>query len=109
VYILILEREHDEGGRGATKVAGCCQVRSFLARKTQSWSSPAAALDNNKKGIEYCPSMHAIWQQLNIAVDRNPEMEEGDTSLLQKSFLVSVDNVYQVSARPIDTICRIQK
>jgi hypothetical protein len=38
--------------------------------------------------------MHAIWQQLNIAVDRNPEMEEGDTSLLQKSFLVSVDNVY---------------
>jgi hypothetical protein len=29
--------------------------------------------------------------------------------LLQKPFLVSVGNVYQVSARPIDTICRIQK
>jgi hypothetical protein len=31
------------------------------------------------------------------------------TTLLQKPFLVSVGNVYQVSARPTDTICRIQK
>jgi hypothetical protein len=35
-------------------------------------------------------------------------LEEVNT-LLQKPFLVSVGNIYQVSASPTDTICRIQK